>query len=486
MNLFAFRGFAARGLIVFALFSVHASTAFASEPEPASPLAIVGATLIDGRGEILVVDSVMLVAGERIVAVGPRDTVKIPSGARVFDASGKWVVPGLIDAHVHFFLSGGIYARPDILDYQRVRPYSDELARTRAQLLETFARYIASGVTSVVDVGGSYWNFDVRRIARATQLAPRVAVAGPLLATRASDVFAVEDPPIFAVESPEHARGLARAQLAHEPDLVKLWLVSKFGHTIDDALPWIGEVIDEANTTGVRVAAHATDLEVARAVVAAGVRVLAHSVMDKPVDDEFIALMKENGVVYTTTLMVYARYQEVFRRNVVLTEIERLVADPDIVDNFDATIGGEKGGRRVRVRTQPPIAPNPIPLANLTRVADAGVFVAAGSDAGNIATPHGPALHRELELMSLAGVDSIRILRAASEGGARVMGRFEDLGTLEPGKLADFLILDKDPLVDIRNTRHIHRVAKGGVLFDPTAILAGLDSPNQTPTLVTE
>lgn len=66
------------------------------------------------------------------------------------------------------------------------------------------------------------------------------------------------------------------------------------------------------------------------------------------------------------------------------------------------------------------------------------------------------------------------------------MGRFEDLGTLEPGKLADFLILDKDPLVDIRNTRHIHRVAKGGVLFDPTAILAGLDSPNQTPTLVTE
>ena len=484
MSLVVFHRFLVRGIIASALLSVPAQAVFASEPDPA--LAVLGATLIDGRGENPLVDSAMLIHGERIIAVGTRDTVRIPPGASVFDASGKWIIPGLIDAHVHFFLSGGIYARPDILDYQRVRPYTDELARTRARLLETFARYLTSGVTSVVDVGGPYWNFDVRRIARATRLAPRVAVAGPLLATRASDVFAVDDPPIFAVENPERARELARAQLAHKPDLVKLWLVSKFGHTIDDALPWIGEVIDEAKTTGVRVAAHATDLEVARAVVNAGVRVLAHSVMDKPVDDSFLALLKDNGVVYTTTLMVYARYQEVFRRNVVLTEIERRIADPDIVGNFDTAIGGEEGGRRVRVRRQPPIAPNPISLANLTRVADAGVFVAAGSDAGNIATPHGPALHRELELMSLAGLNSIRILRAASEGGARVMGRFEDLGTLEPGKFADFLILDRDPLADIRNTRHINRVAKGGILFDPTAILAELNSPNQTPTPMVE
>ncbi len=453
-----------------------AGQASAAESKLDRLLAVVGATVIDGTGAPPIPDATIIVSGERIIAVGPAENLVVPNEARLIDATGKWIVPGLIDAHIHFFLSGSIYARPDIVDFRRSRPFEEEIARARATVRQTLARYIASGVTSVVDVGGPMWNFEIREMARASSLSPRVAVTGPLLATKASHVFALPDPPIVRVESPAHAHSLVRDQLSHAPDLVKVWLVSVFGRDPQDAMPWINVVVGEARADGVRVVAHATDLDFARTAVDAGVRVLAHSVRDKTIDDRFITLLKSHGVVYTPTLMVYARYQEVFRHNVVLTDIERRFADPDAIAYFD---DDSVAKRRRRSRRQPPIPPDPISLANLKRVVDGGVVVAAGSDAGNIATPHGPALHRELELMGLAGLSPMQILRAASAGGAHVMGREDELGTLEPGKLADFVILNDDPLEDIRHTRRIHRVVKGGVVFDPESILAKINDGGQ-------
>jgi imidazolonepropionase-like amidohydrolase len=111
-------------------------------------------------------------------------------------------------------------------------------------------------------------------------------------------------------------------------------------------------------------------------------------------------------------------------------------------------------------------------LRNLKTLQDAGVCIAAGTDAGNIGTLHGPSLHRELELMRDAGLTPAQILRAATHGAARVMGREDDLGTLEVGKLADLLVLDADPLEDVVNLRRIERVLKGGKLLDPAELLA--------------
>lgn len=110
---------------------------------------------------------------------------------------------------------------------------------------------------------------------------------------------------------------------------------------------------------------------------------------------------------------------------------------------------------------------------NLKRLQQGGVTIAAGTDAGNIGTLHGPALHRELERMAEAGLSPQEILTAATQGGARVMGRASELGTIEAGKLADFLLLDANPLADIANTRSLYRVVKGGVMLDPQAMLEG-------------
>jgi imidazolonepropionase-like amidohydrolase len=148
-------------------------------------LAFVGATGIDGTGAPPIEDLVLLVRGERIAAIGRASEVEIPRDAERVSASGRWIIPGLIDAHVHFFQSGGLYTRPDIIDLRAVRPYEVEIAAIGANIEATLARYLASGVTSVVDVGGSMGNFDVRALARRSPTAPRVAVAGPLLGTYA-------------------------------------------------------------------------------------------------------------------------------------------------------------------------------------------------------------------------------------------------------------------------------------------------------------
>ncbi len=315
------------------------------------------------------------------------------------------------------------------------------------------------------------WNFELRDLARRTRLAPRVAVAGPLLATYAPEALDTDDPAIIRVTSAAQARALVRREAARKPDLVKLWLIMGRGIRLADELGWVRAAIAESHAAGIRVAAHATRLEVARAAVLAGVDVLAHSVDDREIDDAFAALLKERGVVYTTALVVGENYYEVLAQRVVLNEIERRLGDPDVIATFGdlASLPPRKIPRWVRTLRPPS---HETAFANLRRLHAAGVTIAAGSDAGNIGTLHGPGLHRELELMAEAGLEPMAILVAATRGGARAMGREAELGTIEPGKLADLVILDADPLADIANTGRIFRVVKGGEVLDPEEILA--------------
>ena len=454
----------------------------------ADGLAVVGATVIDGTGAAPIVDGVVLVQGERIAAVGPRARVSLPKGITIVDGRGKWVVPGLVDAHVHFFQSGGPYTRPDVVDLRAQRSYAREIALLKEALPRTFARYLMCGITSVADVGGPFWNFEVREKASHTAMAPRVAVAGPLISTVARPELDVGDPPIIKITTPDEARALVRRELERKPDLVKMWFIvrslgseslarSSNGGALrtpptpsasDDIA--VGKAIaeatvDEARKGGVRTAVHATELETARAAVEAGASVLVHSVFDKPVDDAFVDLLKRKDVVYTPTLFVMSGYELVLGSRFTPTAAESRWGDPDVL----AAIEEVKGRPELSARPRRPLDAERrrIPMDNLKRLSAAGVAIAAGTDAGNIGTLHAVSIFRELRLMVEAGLTPAQVLAAATAGGARVMGREKDLGALTPGRLADLVVLDRDPLADVANLEAIHRVVKGGRLFTP-------------------
>jgi imidazolonepropionase-like amidohydrolase len=451
---------------VIAIFSlaVGASGAFAQT-------AFVGATLFDGTGADPVENAVVIVMGDRIVEVGVRDEITIPVYLKVVDVSGKWIVPGLIDSHIHYFQSGGLYTRPDVIDLRGWRPYKAEMARIEADLEETFRRYLASGVTSVVDVGGGYWNFEVREKANQQLYAPRTAVAGPLVSTVSRPQMDIGDPPIIEVDSPEMARELVRKQLEYEPDLIKIWFIVPRDGNFKPNLPIIEATIDEAHAAGVRVAVHATQLEAARASVKAGADVLVHSVDDAAVDEDFVALVRESGAIYTSTLIVMEGYGDVLGDNVRMMDVERELGDPDVVLTWsEVPMGADaeeiRARRRARLERTMPVMQQ-----NLKAMQDGGAIIAAGTDAGNIGTLHGPAIHREYELMAEAGLTPREILVNATRNAALVFAAEPEMGTIAQGKFADFLVLDADPLADVANLQRIHRVVKGGVALDPADIL---------------
>ncbi len=446
------------------------------------PLAVLGATLVDTSGASPVEDSVLLIRDGRIEKSGPRSQVLVPQGVETLDVSGSWIVPGLIDSHIHFFQSGGLYTRPDILDLRDRVPYREkEALEARAAVPEVLARYLRCGITSVVDVGGPFWNFEVREHSRSApemEAAARVAVAGPLISTWQPPALETDDPPILKAASPQEGRAMVRRQAEFKPDLIKIWYIVAPGQDPRVHLPLVTAVIEESHALGLRVAVHATQRETARVSVQAGADVLVHSVDDQVVDPEFISLLKARNIPYTTTLMVTERYKRTFAKALNLTRQEHAHGDPKALSTlFDVCcLPPEAIPKRFLDRiAQEGLPPSAASLENLRILQAAGVCIAAGTDAGNIGTPHGPALHYELGLMQDAGLTPIQVLQAATLGSARVMGRERELGSLEGGKLADFLVLDADPLSDIRNVSRIRRVFKGGHGFDPARILP--DSP---------
>ncbi|PSQ87751.1 MAG: amidohydrolase, partial [Bacteroidetes bacterium QS_4_64_154] len=152
-------------------------------PALAQPTALVGPTALNPADSTVIADATVVLKDDRIAAVGPSSDVTVPDDATVHEMPNKYVMPGLIDGHVHFFQSGGLYTRPDVLDLRAKRPYAEELRRIKERLPDTFRRYLRSGVTSVVDAGGPMWNLDVRARADTTAMAPTVAVAGPLISS---------------------------------------------------------------------------------------------------------------------------------------------------------------------------------------------------------------------------------------------------------------------------------------------------------------
>ncbi|PYI79112.1 MAG: hypothetical protein DMF04_01025 [Verrucomicrobia bacterium] len=393
----------------------------------------------------------------------------------------KFVLPGYIDTHVHFFQSADLFTRPDGADLNSVRRYKDEVAWVKSHVNDVFARYLRCGITSVVDVGGPFWNFGVRKTAQATAKAPRVAVAGPLISSVSRKALDLGDPPIVQIDTPDQAREFVRKLSAENPDLVKIWYIVDPDHPVDSFRPIVRATIEESHAHKIRVAVHATELETARAAVEEGADILVHSVIDKPVDDAFVKLLKDRHIILCPTLVVFERYGRTFANKLNLTPEEKRWGNPEVIASLDVTkISQDKLPERIKAALAKPDETlnrikktYDVALPNLKTLEDAGITIASGTDAGNIGTIHGPALFREFQLMKEAGLTPMQILECATSNAAQLFGgeTGAHLGKIEKGYFADLVILNANPADDIAHASDIESVIKNGVVYPADSIL---------------
>jgi cytosine/adenosine deaminase-related metal-dependent hydrolase len=305
----------------FAAAIAFALSVFAATSAYAEKISLVGGTVINPAGSKILPNATVVIDGDEIerVAMGKLDSAAL---GKQIDCAGKFILPGYIDTHIHFFQSGDLFTRPDGADFNNIHPYKEEVAWIKSHLNDVFARYLRSGITSVVDVGGPFWNFEVRRTANSTAKAPRVAVAGPLMSSVSDEELDLGDPPIVKIDTPDQAREFVRRLSVQKPDLVKIWYIVDKDHPVDAFRPIVHATVDESHAHKIRVAVHATELETARAAVEEGADILVHSVIDKPVDDSFVELLKKRRTILCPTLVVFERYGRTFSHQLNLTREE--------------------------------------------------------------------------------------------------------------------------------------------------------------------
>jgi imidazolonepropionase-like amidohydrolase len=410
-----------RALPMMALTAMAASCSTAQVPTTA----FTGATVWDGTGAPAV-GATILVQDGRIVAI--EEDSRPPRGAEIVDLTGRWVVPGLVDTHAH--ISGYWAPESTAGDVDRVR-----------EDLKLFARY---GVTTVNSLGDDANVVAVRDAATGHEAHARVLAAGPVVVGDAA---------------------AARATAVENADMGVDWLKLRVDDNLGTSpkMSWDGveAVMAVGRERGIPVATHLFYLEDAKRLVEMGTGLVAHSVRDVPVDPAFIDALRSSDICYVPTLtrelstFAYARRPEFlddpfFARHALESEVAR-VSDPAFMDQ-QATSRAAAGYQLALAQA----------LVNLKMLSDAGVRVAMGTDAGPAARFPGYFQHLELQLMVDAGLSPEQVLRSATAVAAECSGA-DEVGTLEPGKWADFLVLGADPLADIAATKSLERVYVAGV-----------------------
>lgn len=436
-------------------------------PAASDALVLRNFTLIDGGDHEPVPQAAMVVEQGRIAWVGREADLKAPDGASTTDLKGAHVIPGLINLHAHLG--------------NTVDLVQDSKFHTRASVEQDLKTYASYGVTTVVSMGTDQDAiFPVRNEQRAaasanatTRWTPsmaRVYTVGQGLMLRGGygGLAGVNEP----VGSPEQATAAVNAQLDKGADFIKLWLDSELGTMPKMPAAMTKAIIDAAHARGARVLAHVFYLEDAKLLASQGLDGFVHMVRDQPIDQDLIDTMEKNGTWQAAatlsreaSMFAYGSTPDFasdtfFTRGVSAKTLE-LIRSPE----RQKTIAGNPNFKKFPAFFE-------TAKANYKRMVDAGIPFAAGTDAGPPGRFAGHFDHWELQLMVDAGLTPAQAIDAATRRAAMFLGA-EDLGTLEQGKWADFVVLDANPLTDIRNSRKIRAVYIAGTEVPPITQTGG-------------
>jgi len=384
-----------------------------------------GARLIVGDGSAVIDNSAFIVNGTRFTQVGRAGQVQVPAGARRVDLRGKTVMPAIVDTHTH-------------------------LATNRDMLVDQLQRKAYYGVGVAMSLGQD--NTDVAFQVRAETIpgAARFRTAGRGITM--PEPGRTDAP--YWISTVAEGRKAVQELAAKKVDLVKIWVDDRNGMYKKLTPDLYGPIIEEAHKNGLRVTAHIFTLEDAKGLLRAGIDAFAHGVRDKDIDDEFVNMMKQRPAVVLVPNLPdrgVATDLSWLAASVPAAELRTLQANATNRPEVQQTFG--------------------IQSRNLAKLNAAGVKIALGTD-GNVAWAH----HLEMEDMVASGMTPAQVIVAATSHAADFL-KVADAGTIAVNKSADFIVLDADPLDDIKNTRRIADVYLRGAALDRASMRAKWMAP---------
>ena len=447
---------------------------------------ITNVTVLDVVKQKLVPAQTVMIKDDIITDIQSSKKIKVPTGATIIDGTGKFLMPGLTDAHVHFFQSGGLYTRPDAINLTKDKPYEKEIEWVHNNMEDFLRRYLKCGITSVIDVGDNYSFLQQRDSFENKNYAPSIYMTGPLLTSYEPDAFKnlKNDEPFILVKTAEDGIKGVQQELPYHPDFIKIWyIVSQNKDSVEASArrfaPIAKAIIDEAHKHNLKVAVHATERITAQLAVENGCDYLVHGVEDEIVTDDFIKLLKSKNVIDCPTLIVEDGYFKTFGQTMDYSTYDLMNSNPEQIGSIEdlkhlpdtAMIGFYKKRLNSPAFISKWHHDDSVRMVNLKKMIDGGVTIAAGTDAGNIGTQHATSFYDELQAMKESGLTNWQIIQSATINGQKILNKENENGSIAVGKKADLVLLSANPIDSLSNITKIDMVFKNGHLINPDTLI---------------